>query len=97
LLQLAPLFWLSDAMPLNPFLTKIDIQITFCKAMVVPILTRNLDCNKKKQESKIKTAGMKYFSSVTGCARKDQVRNFKIRELLNIFNLSNKILKPRSQ
>jgi hypothetical protein len=49
--------------------------------MVVPILTYGTEiwAIKRKQESKIETAKMKYFSSVAGCTRKDQVRNTKLR------------------
>jgi hypothetical protein len=34
---------------------------------------------------------------VAGYTRKDQIRNTRIGEKLNIFNASNKILKSRSQ
>jgi hypothetical protein len=44
---------------------------------------------------KIETAEIKL--SAAGYSRKDQIRNTKIREELNIFNLNNKILKSRSQ
>jgi hypothetical protein len=44
----------------------------------------------KKREAEIETAEMSIL-------RKNQTRNFKIREELNIFNLSNNILKSRSQ
>jgi hypothetical protein len=39
---------------------------------------------------------MKFLRSVTCYTRKDLIRNKKIREELNIFNLKNKIKKSRS-
>jgi hypothetical protein len=48
----------------------------------------------KKQEAKIETVEMR---SVTGYAWKCRIRNTKIREELNIFNINNKFLKSRSQ
>jgi hypothetical protein len=39
---------------------------------------------------------MKFFRSVAGYTRKDQKRNTKIREELNIFNLNAKIIKSKS-
>jgi hypothetical protein len=51
----------------------------------------------KKQEAKIETAEMKSLRSVAGYTRKDQIRNTKIREELNIFNINAKIIKSRSQ
>jgi hypothetical protein len=71
----------------------------FYKAMVVHTLTYRLDIwtTKKKQETKIENAEMKFLRCVAGYTRKDQVRNTKIREELNIFNLNSKILKSRSQ
>jgi hypothetical protein len=40
---------------------------------------------------------MKVLSSAAGYTWKDQLRNTKIREELNIFNLNDKIIKSRSQ
>jgi hypothetical protein len=40
---------------------------------------------------------MKFLRSVAGNTGKDQIRNTKIREGLNIFNLDDKILKSRSR
>jgi hypothetical protein len=51
----------------------------------------------KIQEAKIKTAEMKFLRSVAGYTRKDQMRNTKIREELNIFILKAKIITSRSQ
>jgi hypothetical protein len=66
--------------------------------MTVPILTygSKIWTIIKKQEAKIETVEMKFLRNEAGCTRKDQTRNTKIREELNIFNLSNKILKYRS-
>jgi hypothetical protein len=46
--------------------------------------------NKRKQEAKIEIAEMKSL-------RTDEIRNIKIREELNIYNLNAKIIKSRSQ
>jgi hypothetical protein len=40
---------------------------------------------------------MKFLRSAEGYAREDNIRNTKIREELNIFNLNAKIIKSRSQ
>jgi hypothetical protein len=55
-----------------------------------------MDYNKKR-EAKFETAAMKFSRSVAGYIRKGQIRNTKIREELNIFNLNNKIIKYISQ
>jgi hypothetical protein len=51
----------------------------------------------KKQEAKIETAEMKFLRSVAGYITKGQIRNTKIREELNIFNLNAKIIKSRPE
>jgi hypothetical protein len=51
----------------------------------------------KKQEAKIEAAQMKLLRSVAGYIWKDQIRNTKIREELDIFILNTKIIKSRSQ
>jgi hypothetical protein len=54
--------------------------------------------NKKKEKDvKIVTAEMNVLSSAADYIRKDEIRNTKIREELNIFNLNDKIIKSRSQ
>jgi hypothetical protein len=40
---------------------------------------------------------MKFLRTVAGYTRNNQIRNTKIRGELTIFNLSKKILRPRSQ
>jgi hypothetical protein len=45
----------------------------------------------------IEDVEMKYLNSVAGYTRKKQVRNTKIIEELNIFNLNTKVIKSRSQ
>jgi hypothetical protein len=55
-----------------------------------------MNYNKKKKEAKIETAEMKIFISVAAYTRKDQIRNTKVREELDILNLNNKILKSKS-
>jgi hypothetical protein len=55
----------------------------------------HLDYN-KKQVAKTETAGMKFLRSVTCYTRKDLIRNNRIREELNIFNVKNKIQKSGS-
>jgi hypothetical protein len=55
-----------------------------------------LDSN-RKQEAEIETAEVKFLRSVAVYTRKNQVRNTDIRKELNIFNLSDKIAKSRSQ
>jgi hypothetical protein len=55
--------------------------------------------NKKsrlKKEASIETAEIKFCSSAAGYIRKDQMRNTKIREDLNVFNL-NQNFKIQSQ
>jgi hypothetical protein len=51
----------------------------------------------KKQEARIETAKMNFLRSVAGYKRIDKIRNSKIREELNIFNLNGKILNFTSQ
>jgi hypothetical protein len=46
--------------------------------------------------SKIETAEIKLLRSVAGSTRKDQIRNTKIKEEVNIFNLNAKIIKSRA-
>jgi hypothetical protein len=46
-----------------------------------------LDYNKKKDDVKIKIAEMKFMSNVAGYTRKDQIRNIKMREELNILRV----------
>jgi hypothetical protein len=46
-----------------------------------------------KEAAKAETAEMKSLRCVAGCTKKDQIRNTKIMEELNIFYLNNKILK----
>jgi CMP-2-keto-3-deoxyoctulosonic acid synthetase len=53
--------------------------------------------NNKKTETKSETAEIKFSRSVVGYTRKDKIRNSKIKEGLNIYNLNTKIIKPRSQ
>jgi hypothetical protein len=51
---------------------------------------------KKKQELKIEIAEMKFMGTVADYIRKDQTRNTKIKEELNIFNLNDgKVCKKR--
>jgi hypothetical protein len=50
-----------------------------------------------KQEARTKIAEMKFLRSVAGYKRIEQIRNSKIWEELNIFNLNYKILNFRSQ
>jgi hypothetical protein len=50
-----------------------------------------------KWESKIETSEIIFFRSVADYTRKDQIRNTTVGEQLSVFNLSNIILKPRSQ
>jgi hypothetical protein len=52
---------------------------------------------KKSIEAKVQTAEVNFFRNIAGYTRKEQVRSTKIREELNIFNVSNKILKSRSE
>jgi hypothetical protein len=54
------------------------------------------DCTKKR-EAKTKTAEMKYLWRAAGYTRKNQIRNTKIREKFNTFNLNNKTLKSGSR
>jgi hypothetical protein len=57
-----------------------------------------MDYNKKKQhKAKTETAEMKSLRSVASYTSYEQIRNTKIREELNIFNLNAKIIKSRSQ
>jgi hypothetical protein len=49
---------------------------------------------KKEQEANIETPEI-IFLSAAGYARKDLIRNVKLMEELNTFNLSNTILKSR--
>jgi hypothetical protein len=74
-------------------------QIKFYKAMAVPTLTYGFEIRTitKNQEANIETAEMTFLRSVAGYKRNGQIRNTKIREELNIFNLNAKIIKPRSQ
>jgi hypothetical protein len=50
-----------------------------------------------KKEQEIETAEMKFLKSVAGYKRRDQARNTRIKEELNAYNISNNILKSRSQ
>jgi hypothetical protein len=45
--------------------------------------------HKKKQEAKNESPGTKFVRSVADYTRKEQITNTTIRELPNIFNLSN--------
>jgi hypothetical protein len=57
-----------------------------------------MDYNKKiKTGAQIETAEMKFLKGVAGYTRKEQMRNAKFRESLNIFNLNAKIIKSRPQ
>jgi hypothetical protein len=62
--------------------------------MVVPTLTYGSELStvtKKKHEAKNESGWMTFLRSVAGDTRKDQVRNMKIMEELNILKLNNKI------
>jgi hypothetical protein len=64
--------------------------------MAVPILTYGSEIwVVKNREQNIKTVEMEFLRSVARYTRRDQVRNTRIREKLNIFNVTNKILKLR--
>jgi hypothetical protein len=67
--------------------------------MAVPTLTYGSKTwpTTKTQEAKIETAEIKFLRRVAGYTRRDQIKNNKIREELNIFNLNAKIIKSRSQ
>jgi tRNA threonylcarbamoyladenosine modification (KEOPS) complex Cgi121 subunit len=64
--------------------------------MAVPALTNRskIWTTTKKQKAKIEIAEMKLLR---GCIWKNQIRNTKIREELNIVILNAKIIKSRSQ
>jgi hypothetical protein len=72
-----------------------DIQINFYKAMAVLIVIYGYEKKNKKQ--KIKTPDMRFLKNVAGYIKRDHLRNIRIREELNVFNISNKILKSLSQ
>jgi hypothetical protein len=77
--------------------TRKDTQLKIYKATAVPTLTYGSQIwITKKEEAKIERAEMKFLWSVVGYTRKDQIRNKKIREKVNIFNPNKKILKSRS-
>jgi hypothetical protein len=78
---------------------RVNTQIEFYNAMAVPTLTYGSEIwtITKKQEAKFETAEIKFLMSAAGYARKDQIRNTKIKEELDIFNINNKILKSKSQ
>jgi hypothetical protein len=60
--------------------------------MTVPTLTYGSEISTvKKQETKIEIAEMKFLRSVAGYRRKDQMRNTKGREELNVL-LSSSLL-----
>jgi hypothetical protein len=65
--------------------------------MAVPIFTYGpkILTITRKQEEKVETAEIKFLRSIAGYTRKDQIRNTKIKEELNIFYPSNTILKCR--
>jgi hypothetical protein len=66
--------------------------------MGVPALTYGSETwTVKKQEATIEIVEIKFLRSAAGCIKKDQIRNTKIREELNIFNLNAKIMNSRSQ
>jgi hypothetical protein len=69
--------------------TRKEIQIKFYEAVVVPTLINRskIWTVTKKHKAKIETAEIKFLKSA---ARKDQIRNTKIKEELNIFNLNAK-------
>jgi hypothetical protein len=61
--------------------------------MAVPTLNYIRIRNLEYQGAKTETVKMEFLRSAGSYIRKDQIRNIKIREELNIFNLHNKILK----
>jgi hypothetical protein len=78
--------------------TRKDTQLKFYKDTAVPTLTYGSQIwITKKEEAKTESAEMTFLRSAAGYTRKDQIRNTKIREKLNIFNPNNKIRKSRSQ
>jgi hypothetical protein len=80
-------------------ITRKETQINFYKAMAAHALTYGpkIWTLTKKQEAKIETAEMKFLRSVAGYTRKDQIKDTKIKEELNISKLNAKIIKSRSQ
>jgi hypothetical protein len=55
-------------------------------------------CNRrKKKEAKNEIAEMNFWGTVADYTRKDQTRNTKIKEDLNVSNLSDNIPKSSSQ
>jgi hypothetical protein len=76
-----------------------ETEVMFYNGMTVHTLTygSGIWTITKEQKQKVETAGMKFLRSVAGYRNKGQIRNTKIREELNIFNLNDKILKSRSQ
>lgn len=63
--------------------------------MAVPTVTYESEiwATTRRRETKIETSEMEFTRSVPGYIMKSEIRNAKIREELNFFNINNNILK----
>jgi hypothetical protein len=69
--------------------------------MAVPVVTYGSEIwiinHQNNRNQNFETAEITFLWSAAGYTRRDQIRNTKIGEELNVFNLNNKFIKLRSQ
>ncbi|KAK7861914.1 hypothetical protein R5R35_009378 [Gryllus longicercus] len=76
-----------------------DTKIKFYKTMAAPVLLYGSESwiMKKRDQSKLQAAEMRFLRKVKGCIKQDQIRNEDIRKELDIYNINERILENRKE